>query len=232
MFLEFLFDISYRLSFKLSKCESFDPRVEYLGHDLTSSGNCPAKYKFNMIRDWTLPVHGTPLLLFIGMCIFYACFSPWFEINLKLLRILQRRHHRKDISEQSWTPYLVKIFDKCKNGITSSSVWHDTIAISLSFLRLAGRLKAWDTFSCTLIIATTIWHLKVLVCGQFVSVPVPIKSMKSIVIPLLAKRLVDDGLSRIWSDMCGVLLYWMCDCTAVKDILEYNGSSHQFRRWC
>ena len=62
MFLEFLFDISYRLSFKLSKCESFDPRVEYLGHDLTSSGNCPAKYKFNMIRDWTLPIHGTPSL--------------------------------------------------------------------------------------------------------------------------------------------------------------------------
>ena len=24
----------------------------------------------------------------------------------------------------------------------------------------------------------------------------------------------------------------MCDCSAVKEILEYNGSSHQLRRWC
>ena len=90
--------IRHRLSFKLSKCKSFDPRVEYLGYDLTSSGNYPAKYKFNIIRDWTLPVHGTALLLFIGIRIFYACFSPWFEINLKLLRLLQHQHHRKDIS--------------------------------------------------------------------------------------------------------------------------------------
>ena len=30
----------------------------------------------------------------------------------------------------------------------------------------------------------------------------------------------------------GVLFYWMCDCSAVKEILEYNGSSHQLRRWC
>ena len=74
--------VRHRLSFKLSKCESFDPRVEYLGHDLTSSGNCPAKYKFNMIRDWTLPVHGTPLLLFIGMRIFYACFSHGSKLIL------------------------------------------------------------------------------------------------------------------------------------------------------
>ena len=25
--------------------------------------------------------------------------------------------------------------------------------------------------------------------------------------------------------------YWICDCIAVKEILEYNGSIHQLRRW-
>ena len=28
------------------------------------------------------------------------------------------------------------------------------------------------------------------------------------------------------------MFYWMCDCTAVKEILEYDGGSHQLRRWC
>ena len=56
------------------------------------------------------------------MCSFYTCFSPWFEINLKPLRLLQRLHHRKDIAAASWTPEIRKIFDKCKKGITSSPV--------------------------------------------------------------------------------------------------------------
>ena len=32
----------YRLFFKLSKCDFFKPRVEFVGHDLTTLGNCPA----------------------------------------------------------------------------------------------------------------------------------------------------------------------------------------------
>ena len=43
--------VRHRLSFKLNKCKFFEPRVEYLGYDLTSSGNCPAKSKFNMITN-------------------------------------------------------------------------------------------------------------------------------------------------------------------------------------
>ena len=41
----------YRLSFKLSKCKFFNPRVEYLGYDLTSRGNCPAQSKFDLLKE-------------------------------------------------------------------------------------------------------------------------------------------------------------------------------------
>ena len=36
----------YKLSFKLSKCDFFLARVEYVGHDLTASGNFPTQSKF------------------------------------------------------------------------------------------------------------------------------------------------------------------------------------------
>ena len=29
----------------------------------------------------------------------------------------------------------------------------------------------------------------------------------------------------------GTQLYWLCDCIAVKEVLKYNGSIHQLKRW-
>ena len=31
--------------------------------------------------------------------------------------------------------------------------------------------------------------------------------------------------------MSGGLFYWLCDCNAIKEIIEYNGSIHQLTRW-
>ena len=25
--------------------------------------------------------------------------------------------------------------------------------------------------------------------------------------------------------------YWLCDCSAIKEVLEYNGIIHQLKRW-
>ena len=114
--------VRYMLQFKLSKCKFFSPRVGYLGYDLTSGENCPAKSKFDLLTDWTLPNHGIPLSSFIGLCAFYSCFSPWFEINLKPLHLPQWTHHRKEISSNEWTLDLIRLFNKCKKGTTSSPV--------------------------------------------------------------------------------------------------------------
>ena len=114
--------VRYMLYFKLSKCKFFSPRVGYLGCDLTSGENCPAKSKFDLFTDWTLPNHGIPLSSFIGLCAFYSCFSPWFEINLKPLHLPQWTHHRKEISSNEWTLDLIRLFNKCKKGTTSSLV--------------------------------------------------------------------------------------------------------------
>ena len=41
----------FRLSFKLGKCDFLKQRVEYVGHDLTANGNCPAASKFSLLHD-------------------------------------------------------------------------------------------------------------------------------------------------------------------------------------
>ena len=87
----------YRLSFKLSKCDFFLPRVEYIGHDLTASGNCLAQSKFQLINDCPLQPHGVSLLSFIGLCSFYSNYIPWFESNINPLRHLQRFNHRQSL---------------------------------------------------------------------------------------------------------------------------------------
>ena len=61
----------YRVSFRLKKCDFLKDRVEYVGHDITNEGNCPAQSKFNLINDWQLPSTGQTLLSFIGLINFY-----------------------------------------------------------------------------------------------------------------------------------------------------------------
>ena len=84
------------------KYEFLLPRVEYILHDLTASGNCPAQSKFQLIKDWPLPPHGVFLLSFIVLCSFYRNHVPWFESNIKALHRLQRFYHRQSLPILSW----------------------------------------------------------------------------------------------------------------------------------
>jgi hypothetical protein len=47
--------IKYQASLKLPKCDFLKRRFEYVGHDITADGNCPAESKFDLISDWKLP---------------------------------------------------------------------------------------------------------------------------------------------------------------------------------
>lgn len=31
--------------------------------------------------------------------------------------------------------------------------------------------------------------------------------------------------------LLGTIFYWLCDCSAIKEVLEYNGSIHQLKHW-
>ena len=112
--------IKYQVSLKLGKCDFLKERFEYVGHDITADGNCPAESKFDLVRDWTLPSTGQGLRSFVSLCNFYHRFCPWFEVSIKPFRALMSEFHRLPIPTDRWTSDLVSLFDKLKEDIVSS----------------------------------------------------------------------------------------------------------------
>ena len=102
--------------------------VEYVGHDLTPNGNCPAKSKFHLIHDWPLPANGLNLHSFLGLCSFYSCFCPWFEIDVTPLWALIHKYKCKPIPDSEWTDTNKNIFHKLKQSLSSSPclAWYDS----------------------------------------------------------------------------------------------------------
>ena len=80
--------VKYCVSFRLDKCEFFLDHLEYVGHDLTPNGNCPATSKFNLLQDWPLPTNGLNLHSFLGLCSFYNRYCPWFETKATPLQAI------------------------------------------------------------------------------------------------------------------------------------------------
>ena len=202
--------VRYCLSFKLSKCKFSSPRVEYFDYDLTAQWNYPAQSKINLLTYWTLPTHGTLLAAFIGLSAFYSCFSPWFDINLKSLRVLNRSHHRKDIPRVEWTTDIVNLFDKCKKSIIFTPVFTRYDSAKYFFLKIdwsaegigyillqpdnsiesmAVTMKLLETRECNFELTIHEPRLRP-VCFNF-------SRMKKITIPLSTKQHVDIGSSHV-----------------------------------
>ena len=112
----------YRVSFRLDKCRFLMDRVEYVGHDLTSIGNCPASSKFDLIKDWSIPISGSSLYSFIGLIFIYHIYAPYLEVRLKPLRFIVKKYFRTTIPSLAWNNYLIASFQDLKIGITSSHV--------------------------------------------------------------------------------------------------------------
>jgi hypothetical protein len=89
--------IKYRVSLKLGKCDFLKNRFEYVGHDITADGNCPAESKFDLVKDWSLPSNGQGLRSFVSLCNFYHRFCPWFEVSVKPFRSLISEFHRQPL---------------------------------------------------------------------------------------------------------------------------------------
>ena len=119
MCLQCVHDI-YCVTFQLKKCESLSNCIEYVDHNITPDDNCPVKSKFDLITDWPLPASGQSLGCFISLVLFCNNYCPLFEIRVKPLHSLERKHHQKSIPDVSWTSSLLFLWNELKVGITLS----------------------------------------------------------------------------------------------------------------
>jgi hypothetical protein len=238
----------YRLSLKLSKCDFLKERVEYVGHDLTSDGNCPSQSKFAMIDDWPLPATGQALHSLVQLCNFYNKYCPWLEIRLKPLRLLIKRFHRKTIPIDEWTPALRALFAEVKAGVTSSPCLARYDSSKPTFLKTDwsadgfGAILMQPDDSPASVAATAkllsdgICDFDLLKSGARLR-PCGFLSRACTEQERHFHSFVGEAACGRWS-ICkykkylwGCYFYWICDCSAIQEVLEYDGPIHVVRRW-
>jgi hypothetical protein len=241
--------LKYRVPFQLKKCEFLTERVGYVGHDITPDGNCPASSKFELITNWPLPATGTSLLSFIGLLTFYNYYyCPWFEVRIKPLRRLKCAHHRKPIRTDLWTPPLINLWGELKIGITSSPCLSRFDSSKPCFLKTdwSARGMGWILMqpddSPASLAALKLRH-KEGVCNFDLTMtgaqlrPIRFGSRGCTDRERGFHSFVGEAGSGRWSSsqnrqyLWGALFYWMCDCSAIREIFNYTGSINQICRW-
>ena len=238
----------YRVSFRLDKCDFLKDRVEYVGHDLTPKGNCPAQSKFDMIRDWTLPTNGRALHSFISLLNFYNHYPPYMEMRLKPLRSLYRQFLRLDIPLMAWSPALIQLFEDTKSMITSSPLLARFDPSKPVFLKTdwSAAGMAWilmqpddSSESCTamqLLKETGENTFDFSKNGPRL-VPVRFGSRACTDKERWFHSFVGESACGRWGIaqnrkfLWGCHFFWLCDCAAVKEILDYDGPINMIKRW-
>ena len=238
----------FRCSFQLKKCEFLKQRVEYVGHDLTSAGNCPAQSKFDMINDWPIPTGGQSLHSFIGLLNFYHKYIPYMELRLKPLRLLERTYRRKQIPQMAWTKDLISLFEELKTAITSSPVLARYDASKPTFIKTdwCALGMAWIIMqpdSSDASITATDILLNKGICNFDLSLtgarlqPIAYGSRACTSTESHFHSFVGEVSSGRWGFaknrryLWGNKFWWLCDCKAVREVLDYRGTIHMISRW-
>jgi hypothetical protein len=240
--------LKYRVSFRLDKCEFFKEIFEYVGHDITSEGNCPSQSKYDIIQYWTRPTTAKSLLSFISLCSFYQCYVPWFEVGIKEMRCMVRTYSRRAIPDADWTDDRTDLFASMKLALTSSPLLArfdsskpvfletDWSAAGMGFILMqpdgsevsmkamatlkAGEDNAFDT-------AMTGARLQ----------PIKFGSRKCTESEQHYHSMVGESACGRWAFgkcrryLFGEHFFWLCDCDAVKKLFEYDGPIPQLKRW-
>jgi hypothetical protein len=81
---------AYRLSLNLGKSHFFPHRFEFVGLDVCSESNRPAKSKHQLLETWPVPELVQDVAKFLGFVQFYLRFIPIFEICVAVLRMVTK----------------------------------------------------------------------------------------------------------------------------------------------
>jgi RNase H-like domain found in reverse transcriptase/Reverse transcriptase (RNA-dependent DNA polymerase) len=236
--------MQYRLSLKLSKCDFLKERIEYVGHDLTPVDNCPAKSKYTLIDDWSIPTMVKSLHSFICLCNFYSRYCPWFEVTLKPFRTLVREQpSTATIPTTIWSPSTTALYHKLKQDITSSPCIvlfdrHKPVFLKTDYsaLGMALALMQPDDSDESRVAMLSLHE------NQDCDFDTTLKGARLRPIKFHSRRclereqhyhsFVGEAATGRWSiGIChkylvGQHFFWLCDCSAMKEILEYTENIH------
>ena len=220
--------------------------LEYVGHDLTPNGSCPATSKFNLIQDWPLPTNGLNLHSFLGLCSFY---NQYIALGSKL----RLPHCRQSSALTNATPSLQL------NGWTPTKLSFTTLSrASPPHLALPIMMPTAHATDCS---ASGMGYILMqpntaaAKCNllSFCSDHAASKFNTSITGPRLCPILF--GLHRftpkerhfhsfigeaacshwaigqLWKYVWGTHFYWITNCITLHEFIDYDGPIHQACCW-
>ena len=242
--------VKYRVSFKLKKCEYLQDRVEWLGHDLTPTGNLPAVSKFALIENWTLPTSAQQLHSNISFLSFYSRYLPWFEVKSSVLRRIRDQHKNKPIPAAFWDahPDLAAAFYEAKASLLNS--------LELARIDPGQRffLKTdWSNAGMGGILMQAASDdasqqaLRDLEAGGDCTFDLTLRGPRLRPVKFISRccdekeshfhSFVGEAAAGRWAIgrfrqyLWGHKFYWLTDCSAIKAIHSYDGTHHQLSRW-
>ena len=148
MYLECLCKIfqKYHVSFCVDKCQFLQNCVEFVGHNLTSDGNCPTQSKFELMSNWEVPKSIQSLHPYIGLVLFYSKYAPYLDMKIKPLR--QLLMHTSGNQYPQWHGPLTYYY--CSNTLKTKSrlhqYWRSVILQNWHYSKLIGVWKVWVAY--------------------------------------------------------------------------------------
>jgi hypothetical protein len=117
----------HSLSWKLKKCFFFPDKVEFVGHDITDIGNCPADSKSPLLKSWPKPKIIRDVSSYVSFTLFYSQYIPYFEQRSSALRaIIKTAKTGKDydipVTDEMWTEEADAQFHDIRNAILSKPI--------------------------------------------------------------------------------------------------------------
>ena len=71
------------LKLQPSKCQLFQPQIEYLGHVISKEGRKPIEEYVKVVKEWPLPTNKTQVRGFLGKVGYYSSFIPDYAKKAK-----------------------------------------------------------------------------------------------------------------------------------------------------
>ena len=102
---------------KLSKCDFYRDRIQYLGHIISEEGISVDPENIEAIMNWPTPINVTDVRSFMGLVGYYRRFTEGFSRVAHAITSLQKKGMKFE-----WTLRCEKSFQQLKNILTSAPV--------------------------------------------------------------------------------------------------------------